>query len=195
MTIDDLGVEVHLFKEGVVLSLDSRSSEKFVHGIRVLMAKNYIDNLSEEVRKGMREKAEQGHWPAVAHLGYRNNTTTRRMEIDPERGPLVAKRFEWYARGDVSQKEVTRRAFSVGLTHNRSRSGPRRMTKSEVHRLLRNPIYVGDFMWNGRLYRIGRIRSSRRDCSKCYFRTARSIAEVFLLLTLRADAKITSHSW
>ena len=42
---------------------DSRSSEKFMHGIRVLMAKNDIDNLSEEVRKGMREKAEQGHWP------------------------------------------------------------------------------------------------------------------------------------
>ena len=153
VTIDDLGVEVHLVKEGVILSQDSRSSEKFMHGIRVLMAKNYIDNLSEEVRKGMREKAEQGHWPAIAHLGYRNNTTTRRIEIDPERGPLVAKLFEWYARGDVSLKELTRRAFSIGLTHNRSRSGPRRMTKSEVHRLLRNPIYVGDFVWNGKLYR------------------------------------------
>lgn len=29
-----------------------------MHGIRVLMAKNYIDNLSEETRKGMNEKAE-----------------------------------------------------------------------------------------------------------------------------------------
>ena len=151
VTIDDLGVEVHLVKEGVILSQDSRSSEKFMHGIRVLMAKNYIDNLSEEVRKGMREKAEQGHWPAIAHLGYRNNTTTRRIDIDPERGPLVAKLFEWYPRGDVSLKELTQRAFSIGLTHNRSRSGPRRMTKSEVHRLLRNPIYVGDFLWWNRV--------------------------------------------
>ena len=32
-----------------------------MHGIKVLMAKNYIDNLSEEARKGMQEKAEQGH--------------------------------------------------------------------------------------------------------------------------------------
>jgi hypothetical protein len=39
--------------EGVVLSRESRSSEKFMHGIKVLMAKNYIDNLSEEARKGM----------------------------------------------------------------------------------------------------------------------------------------------
>jgi site-specific DNA recombinase len=48
-------VEMHFPKEGVVLSRESRSSEKFMHGIKVLMAKNYIDNLSEETRKGMTE--------------------------------------------------------------------------------------------------------------------------------------------
>jgi len=39
-----------------VLSRESRSSEKFMHGIKVLMAKNYIDNLSEEARKGCRRR-------------------------------------------------------------------------------------------------------------------------------------------
>ena len=57
-----------------MLSQESRSSEKFMHGIKVLMAKNYIDNLSEEARKGMQEKAEQGIWPTRAPLGYRNIT-------------------------------------------------------------------------------------------------------------------------
>jgi site-specific DNA recombinase len=45
VTMDELDVEMHFPKEGVVLSRDSRSSEKFMHGIKVLMAKNYIDNL------------------------------------------------------------------------------------------------------------------------------------------------------
>ncbi len=63
VTLDELEVEIHFVKEGVVLSRDSKSSEKFMHGIKVLMAKNYIDNLSEEARKGMQEKAEQGIWP------------------------------------------------------------------------------------------------------------------------------------
>ena len=150
VTIDGLGIEVHLVKEGVVLSQDSRSSEKFMHGIRVLMAKNYIDNLSEEVRKGMREKAEQGHWPTAALVGYVNNLETRRIEVDPIRGPLVAKLFEWYAQGNVSLNELRVRAFSAGLLHPRS---GRRMTKSEIHRILRNPLYYGDFLWNGKLYR------------------------------------------
>jgi DNA invertase Pin-like site-specific DNA recombinase len=72
VTVDELDVEIPFAKEGVVLSHESRSSEKFMHGIKVLMAKNYIDNLLEEARKGMQEKAEQGIWPTVAPLGYRN---------------------------------------------------------------------------------------------------------------------------
>jgi len=59
-----------------MLSEDSRSSEKVMHGIRVLMAKNYIDNLSEEVHKGMPGKAEQGHWPTAALVGYVNSLGT-----------------------------------------------------------------------------------------------------------------------
>jgi len=69
VTVDDLDVTVHFVKEGAVVSKTSRSSDKFIHGIEVLMAKQYVDNLSEEVKKGLREKAEQGHWPGVAHVG------------------------------------------------------------------------------------------------------------------------------
>lgn len=34
VTLDDLDLEIHFVKEGVVLSHDSRSSEKFIHGIK-----------------------------------------------------------------------------------------------------------------------------------------------------------------
>jgi site-specific DNA recombinase len=66
ITLDELDLEIHFAKENVVFSRDSRSSEKFIHGIKVLMAKNYIDNLSEETKKGMLEKAEQGIYPSFA---------------------------------------------------------------------------------------------------------------------------------
>jgi site-specific DNA recombinase len=85
--VDGLDLQVHFVKENAVISKDSRSSEKFMHGIQVLMAKNYVDNLSEEVKKGLREKADQGHYPGVAHVGYVNNRLTRRIDVDPVRGP------------------------------------------------------------------------------------------------------------
>ncbi|WP_449327822.1 recombinase family protein [Sphingopyxis sp. 550A] len=97
--IDDLGVEVHFVKENAVMSDGCRSSEKFVHGIKVLMAKAYIDNLSEETRKGMLEKAQQGHWPSFAPLGYLNAKDGQGrslIAIDPELGPIVTRIFDWY---------------------------------------------------------------------------------------------------
>src|SRR5947207_1973049 len=80
VTLDELNVEIHFPKEGVVLSGESRSSEKFMHGIKVLMAKNYIDNLSEEARKGMQEKAEQGIWPTKCPLGVSQRHRAGRQE-------------------------------------------------------------------------------------------------------------------
>src|SRR6516164_1592790 len=97
VTVDDLEVEIHFPKEGVVLSRESRSSEKFMHGIKVLMAKNYIDNLSEEARKGQQEKAEQGIWPTKAPLGYRNITGRdgkKVIAVDTDVALIISKLFE-----------------------------------------------------------------------------------------------------
>src|ERR1700732_968759 len=123
VTVDELDVEMHFPKEGVVLSRESRSSEKFMHGIKVLMAKNYIDNLSEEARKGMQEKAEQGIWPTKAPLGYRNILGPEGKKIitpDPNIAPIITHLFGWYAPGTLSLKDVAEKARSAGLVYRRT---------------------------------------------------------------------------
>jgi site-specific DNA recombinase len=150
--VDERNLEVHFVKENVVLAPDSRSSEKFMHGIKVLMAKNYIDNLSEEVRKGQLEKAEEGGWPSYAPIGYVNTegrNGKRTIVPDPERAPLVRKLFEWYVTGDRSIKEVARMARETGLTFRKSRDP---ITTSRVHQMLRSRLYTGDFDWGGKTY-------------------------------------------
>jgi site-specific DNA recombinase len=152
VTVDELDVEIHFPKEGVVLSRESRSSEKFMHGIRVLMAKNYIDNLSEEARKGMQEKAEQGIWPTVAPIGYRNVAGPdgkKIIEPDPDSAPLVARLFEWYATGTLSLKEAAQKARAAGLVYRKS-DVP--VPVSTVQATLRNRLYTGEFEWGGHVY-------------------------------------------
>jgi site-specific DNA recombinase len=152
VTIDELDTEIHLPKEGVVLSRESRSSEKFMHGIKVLMAKNYIDNLSEEARKGMQEKAEQGIWPTKTPLGYRNVAGPDGKKIiatDPAVAPLIARLFETYATGRLSLKEAAKEARSWGLSYPRTGN---KVPVSTVHTILHNRLYSGDYDWNGRRY-------------------------------------------
>jgi len=151
VTVDELDVEMHFPKEGVVLSRESRSSEKFMHGIKVLMAKNYIDNLSEEARKGMQEKAEQGIWPTKSPLGYRNVAGPDGKKIiatDRAVAPIVSKLFEWYATGQYSLKEVAQKARDAGFIYRRTGA---RVPTSAVHTILRNRLYTGQFEWNGKL--------------------------------------------
>lgn len=152
VTVDDLHVEVHLVKEGVVLSDASVSSEKFVHGIKVLMAKNYLDNLSEESRKGLLEKARQGIWPSGAPVGYINIVRAdgkRVIDVDPALGPIVARVFEAYATGKHSVAKVATMALDWGLRYRKSRKP---VPPGKVHAMLRTRLYMGEFEWKGRCY-------------------------------------------
>jgi site-specific DNA recombinase len=151
--LEELDIEIHLVKEGEILSKDSRSSTKFMHGIKVLMAKNYIDNLSEEARKGMQEKAEQGIWPTVAPLGYKNvlgPNGKKIIEIDTNAAPVVAHMFGWYASGTLSLKDLAAKCREAGLIHPRT---GRDVTVSTIHMMLRNRIYTGEYEWRGRRYK------------------------------------------
>ena len=150
VSLDDTGVDVHLVKEGIVISDDSRSSERFVHGIKVLMAKNYVDNLSEEVRKGMHQKAAEGHWPSSAPFGYVNRREAGRSYIvpDPERAILVRNLFELYDGGQWSVNRLAKYAQEQGF---RGKRGGK-IQASLIHQILRNPLYAGRFFWGGTLY-------------------------------------------
>jgi site-specific DNA recombinase len=63
--VETRDVVLHLVKEGIVLDKNSKSKDKFMHDIQVALAKHYIDNLREEVKKGMHEKAKQGMYPSL----------------------------------------------------------------------------------------------------------------------------------
>jgi len=148
VTLEELDLEVHLVKEGGILTRDSKSHEKLVHGFKVLMAKNYIDNLSEEVQKGMTEKAEQGHWPSWAPIGYRNNPDTHRIEPNPDEAPIIRKLFEEAIEGKTLVA-LSEAAHQRGL---RSRRAGSPIAREGITRLIKNSIYWGPFLWNGILY-------------------------------------------
>ena len=148
--LEEIGASIHLVKENRVVGKDSRSSEKFQHGIMVLLAKHYIDNLSEETKKGMQEKAEQGHYPSFAPLGYRNNLLTHTIEPDPERAPMIRRAFEIYATGACSLSVLRKTLIAEGLGYRKSGKA---ICKGTLAHLLKSPIYYGNFVWNGKRYR------------------------------------------
>jgi site-specific DNA recombinase len=150
ITLDDLKVEIHFVKEGSVISPASHSSQKFLHGIKVLMAKNYVENLSEEIRKGMTKKAKEGAFPSVAPIGYVNvPDKSIGIALDPKQAGLVRELFERATTGHQSAQELTRWARTHGL---RSRKGAVLAKNTICTNILRNPAYTGSFRWGGKVY-------------------------------------------
>jgi site-specific DNA recombinase len=141
---------IHLAKENEVLSKDSKSHQKLIHGIKVLMAKNYSDNLSEEVQKGMNQKALQGLWPSCAPIGYVNNREKHTIEPDPQIGPIITRAFDLALTGQYSLTKLKQLLHKEGLCGRRSRG---ELAKSQMQRILSNPIYHGDFIWKGVYYK------------------------------------------
>ncbi len=148
--VDELGVELHFVKENIVVGPDSRSNDKFIHSIKVCLAKHFSDNLREEVKKGMTEKAKQGIFPSMAPIGYINTVVGHRKVIapDPQMAPLVRQVFEAYARKAVSIEGAAKLAKNLGL---KTRAG-HAYARSSISRMLENPVYMGIVRWSGEDY-------------------------------------------
>lgn len=142
--IENRNVEVHLVKEGRVIAKNSRSQDKFMHDIHVAVARNYSENLKEEVKKGMREKAEQGIYPAHAPFGYRNNRETRAIDVNPEKAAVVHRLFELYGTGNYSLTTLRKAIFQETGT---------KFARSYLEAILKNRFYLGYFVWQGIEYK------------------------------------------
>src|SRR3989344_651511 len=96
--------EVHFIKENFVLNQNTRAHENLVWDIKVAIARFYTNNLSEEVKKGQKEKISQGWLPTKPPLGYQTvgDKGHKIHIVDPVAGPLIKRAFEMYASGNYS---------------------------------------------------------------------------------------------
>ncbi len=142
--IEKHGIAIHLVKEGEVFDRNSTSHSKVIHGFKVLMAKAYLDNLSEEVKKGQQQKAKEGHYPGKSPFGYRKHQETGGHEPDPQTAPIVLKLFESYARKNRSLHDLTNWLNEQDIKTVRGGH----FNCSSVYLLLTNPFYYGDFRYS-----------------------------------------------
>jgi site-specific DNA recombinase len=162
--LDDLMISVALERAGVTLiscveNIDQSPSGKLTHGLMALIAEWYSTNLSNEVKTKTLEKVRNGGTVGKAPVGYRNvrrvehGREIRTVEVDLERAPLVQWAFETYATGNASLNWLTRELAERGLTTVASAHyATKPLTKASVHRMLRNPYYIGIVTWQGVQY-------------------------------------------
>ena len=124
---------------------DATAQGKFMLSIAFGQSKYYVDNLAENVKRGLREKLRRGEWPGTAPLGYYNDAVSHTVKPDSEKARFVYKAFELYATGNYSLEELLREVHRWGLT---AKAG-KPIFKSCLAKMLRNPFYYGVMVYKG----------------------------------------------
>ena len=134
----------------MVLSEFSRPQDFLIFEINNGFSNLYSRNLSLEVSSKMREKAEQGYYPSHAMVGYRTERIKKRsyLIVDETKAPFIRDVFNLYATGNYSYMslaaEMRKRGFMISKCV--------KCGKSNIEDILNNPVYMGEFIWNGKRY-------------------------------------------
>ena len=151
----DGGKVIYLVDTGKITDLkfptfwfDATPQGKFMLSIAFSQSKYYVDNLSENIKRGHRQKLKNGIWPQKAPLGYLNDKKTKNIVVDTVKAPLVKKTFEAYATGNYTFAQIRRKINDLGLKG----TGDGVLSISNFQYLLKNPFYYGLIRYHDEFY-------------------------------------------
>ena len=151
----DGGQIIYLIDIGKIISLkfptfwfEPTPQGLFMLQIAFGQSKYYSDNLSQNVRRGIRQKLRRGEYPGCAPIGYINNLKTRNIEPDDIKSKIIKKAFEEFSQGRHTLESLRKRLSFWGVV---SRKGTM-LSKSSVKKILTNPVYTAVIARSGELY-------------------------------------------
>jgi DNA invertase Pin-like site-specific DNA recombinase len=115
------------------------------------MAQKYVDDLSKNVKRGLKTKIENGWYPGVAPAGYLNHTDRGTGENtlikDPERFPLIRKMWDLMLTGQYTAPKILEIATHEWgfLTRTTRKRGNAPLTRSAIYKIFDKPFYYGRF--------------------------------------------------
>ncbi|MEA1963455.1 MAG: recombinase family protein [Patescibacteria group bacterium] len=104
----DGGQIIYLVDTGIIKELkfptfwfDPTPQGKFMLSIAFGQSKYYIDNLSENIKRGHRQKLKNGLWPQMAPLGYLNDKKTKLIYVDKKNRHLSKRHLRYTPLGTI----------------------------------------------------------------------------------------------
>jgi hypothetical protein len=115
------------------------------------MAQKYVDDLSRNVKSGLKTKIKNGWYPGVAPAGYLNHTDKITGENtlikDPERFPLVRKMWDLMLTGIHTPPRILEMANTQWgfRTRPTRKMGGKPLARSGIYQIFTKPFYYGRF--------------------------------------------------
>ena len=146
------GLEIHFVQDGFFINAQATGNQMFMWEAKVFLAKQYLNRLSDDVKRSIEQKLKNQEWPEKAPIGYLNQDLDGKKDIviDKSRGPLIRKAFELYSTGNYGLSQIVKILNDEGLRNN-TKVG-KAVTKSQLDQILKNTFYYGVMLYSGNLY-------------------------------------------
>lgn len=95
---------------------ENTSQGKFMLSMAFSQSKYYVDNLSENTKRGLRQKVRLGLYPSCAPVGYINDVRTKTIIVNKRLAPVVLAAFELYAQGNQRLEDIAIFLKNKGVT-------------------------------------------------------------------------------
>ncbi|MBL4644700.1 MAG: recombinase family protein [Candidatus Pacebacteria bacterium] len=102
-------------------------------------SKYYSDNLSENVKRGVRAKVRRGEWLTKAPFGYINDRSSRNIKPHPIRSRIIMRAYEEYTKGTHGLVSLADFLALHGVVT--KKGAP--LGKASIKRILTNRAYLG----------------------------------------------------
>ena len=106
---------------------------------------------SQRTKMGMKRKANEGHFPGKAPIGYlnvRDENDRGYIIVDEAMKPHINNIFKYYASGQYSFESLGSKMYLEGFKNKYGKPYPAR----KFEEVLKNVFYIGKFVWGGQLY-------------------------------------------
>jgi len=152
----DGGRLIYLVDTGAIKALkfpqfwfESTPQGKFMLQIAFGQSKYFVDSLSENTKRGLRQKVRLGVMPGVAPAGYLNDPRTKTIVVDHHKAPIVKQAFKLFATGTYRIMDIADFLAKNGIL---SRNGRVWKQHRVSYLILTNPFYYGHFRYGGEIH-------------------------------------------
>ena len=145
-----------LLQSGIIQHIQTHAAQyrptdnMMVMAVELGIANQYVRDLSDNVRRSLRQKAERG-WNPQRCLppGYRHNKEYKEKGgpeiLSTPDLPVAKQLLEYFLAGNHSIADVDRKAKALGLRNKQGNP----YSYNAIRNLLEHPMYMGSFRWRG----------------------------------------------
>lgn len=125
--------------------------DSFMLYIEFGMANQFVNDLSVDVKRGLKSKAEKGWLPSGAKPGYMNDKYAEKgsktLLPDPDRFPVVKQAWDMFLTGAYTVGQILEKLNGDWgyRTVLRKHTGGKPMCRSQMYRVFTDPFYYGEF--------------------------------------------------